>query len=73
MSGGVADGLLSASWGFIGKYLGCQVFASVGWKWGRLENNTHERPQIGYGPIIIDRVDVFAPSFMAGLALAVWL
>ncbi|MBM4353209.1 MAG: hypothetical protein FJ109_05330 [Deltaproteobacteria bacterium] len=73
MSGGVVDGLLSASWGFMGGYLGCQVFASVGWKWGQLENNTHEHPMIGNGPIIIDQVDVFAPTFMAGLALAVWL
>ncbi len=73
MSGVVAEGLLSASWGYMGKHFGCQLFASAGWKWGQLENNTHEYPEIGNGPIIIDQVDVFSPSFMAGLSLAVWL
>ena len=73
MSGAVAEGLLSASWGFMGRFLGCQVFASAGWKWGQLENNTHERPMIGDGPVIVDKVDVFDPTFMAGLALSVWL
>ncbi len=73
MSGVVAEGLLSVSWGFMGKHFGCQLFASAGWKWGQLENNTHEHPQVGNGPIIIDQVDVLAPTFMAGLSLAVWL
>jgi len=73
MSGMVAEGLVSASWGFMGRFLAVQAFASAGWKWGQVENNTHERPMVGNGPIIIDEVDVFAPTFLAGLALAVWL
>ena len=71
MSGAVAEGLLSASWGYMGTSLSCQVFAKAGWKRGRLENNTHERPMVGYGPVIVDQVDVSDPTFMAGLALAV--
>ena len=71
MSGAVAEGLLSVSWGYMGTSLSCQVFAKAGWKWGRLENNTHERPMVGYGPVIVDQVDVSDPTFMAGLALAV--
>ena len=72
MSGAVAEGLLSAAWGYMGTFLSCQAFAKAGWKWGRLENNTHERSMVGDGPVIVDRVDVSDPTFMTGLALAVW-
>lgn len=72
MSGIVGEGLLSVSWGYQGTHVGCHLYARAGWKWGQIENNTHERDQLGQGPIIIDQIEVSDPTFMTGLALIIW-
>ncbi len=73
MVGAAAEGLLAASYGYVGRHLGIQLYARAGWKWGHVTNDTGERGMTGEGPVIVNEIDVSEPTFILGLTLVAWL
>lgn len=71
MSGGVFEGTADLTYGRTGEHLSVEWFVSLGGRFGTVNNNTHEMPMTGSGPVIVDKVRIADPVVLTGLSVGI--